>query len=390
MERDFKTNEKDTTSKSFRMKNCKFLLTYKTHLNKEEYIKFFYQKFCTLWKLFDNELEPKPFEFIRLAHESGSDEKTPYNHTHVVILLNRQFETTNPRWFDYNDIHPHIACINKASEIHFVKRYIAKEDPDNADLKNASLKNAKKEKKENRVKEIWSYDTVQDALVECAGDNISNALGVIKIFEMKPNVTVLGAHEYPNQKWQTDLIEETKAKCTPREERKIIWYYDEVGNTGKSTLTRYLHITEPKKWYTTEDMGSSRDAATVIKNAVTTGWIGHGMIIDLPRQARNKEKLYVSLESIKNGKITSQKYNGCTITFQKPHLIVFANWLPKTNLLSRDRWDIRRMTRVDEDDFNSEVIVSPISIKDACLMRPTITFDEEEEEKPYIIKRWNK
>ena len=81
--------------------------------------------------------------------------------------------------------------------------------------------------------------------------------------------------------------------------RKVFWYYDEIGGTGKSVLADYLAITEPHKWFTAGAFGNSKDASQIIINAISSGWNGHGIIIDLPRQAESNVGFYQVIEDLK-------------------------------------------------------------------------------------------
>lgn len=54
---------------------------------------------------------------------------------------------------------------------------------------------------------------------------------------------------------------------------------------------------------------------------------------------------YAVIESIKNGTLFSPKYESCTKNFDIPHVIVFSNFEPDLEKLSRDRWDIIRMEK---------------------------------------------
>lgn len=65
------------TAKRPRVTSHRLMLTYKTHLNKDDFIEWFRNNF-------DNYLTSKIF--IRIAHEKGD---TGYNHTHVLIEFDR-------------------------------------------------------------------------------------------------------------------------------------------------------------------------------------------------------------------------------------------------------------------------------------------------------------
>ena len=82
-------------------------------------------------------------------------------------------------------------------------------------------------------------------------------------------------------------------------EEKYSGYYDEIGGTGKSVVADYLAITEPDKWFTTGAFGNGRDASQIILSALDSGWKGHGIIIDLPRQAESNVGFYQVIEDLK-------------------------------------------------------------------------------------------
>lgn len=54
---------------------------------------------------------------IKMAHET-SDEKHPYEHTHLLLFINKKIDKKNERCFDIGDIHPNINFI-KTSEHYY-------------------------------------------------------------------------------------------------------------------------------------------------------------------------------------------------------------------------------------------------------------------------------
>lgn len=129
--------------------------------------------------------------------------------------------------------------------------------------------------------------------------------------------------------WQFRLIQEVQRKP---DDRKIIWYYDDEGNKGKTFLCEYLRS----------------KGAKVLMNGKTAdiAYIYNGEKIVLFDYTRSMETYvnYGLLEGIKNGYLVSTKYMGCTKSFEKPHVIVMANFRPDYNKLSLDRWDVRIIT----------------------------------------------
>lgn len=132
--------------------------------------------------------------------------------------------------------------------------------------------------------------------------------------------------DFDPYQWQQDILETiTNAPC----DRTIIWVFDEVGGKGKSRLAAHLiskHdgiILSGKL----DDMkyAFSRDISKVA-------------IFDLTRTQADCMKGIVSFaESLKNGMYMNSKYESRMVTFPRPHVIFFANFMPPENVWSADR-----------------------------------------------------
>lgn len=135
--------------------------------------------------------------------------------------------------------------------------------------------------------------------------------------------------------WQEKLKNELLGKA---DKRKIIWLYDS-GNTGKSTFSTYMSLLHGAIVY---ENAKSRDLAHMYKREPI-------VFFDFTCSLEGKVN-YSIIEALKNQRLTSTKYNGCTKYFKKPHVVVFANWLPDTSKLIADRWDIRSLREFYELD----------------------------------------
>ena len=144
----------------------------------------------------------------------------------------------------------------------------------------------------------------------------------------------------PTTEWHKEIVELND--IIPNN-RKIMWYYEERGCTGKSAISKYMGVKFGKRWVSAGDMGTSRDAATIISRELSRGWKCHGIIINLPRQCSNHTRMYEYIENLKDGAMTAQKYEGENIMFDSPHIVVFANFAPVVAHLSLDRWDIKKI-----------------------------------------------
>lgn len=137
--------------------------------------------------------------------------------------------------------------------------------------------------------------------------------------------------------WQESIKD--RALNSDPDPRKIHWYVDERGASGKSTLAKHLMLqSEHTGLYITG--GKASDIAFLVNVFVKNDenelrWV----IFDLPRSSEGKVS-YNALEQLKNGMMFSPKFESAFCMFNVPHVFVFANWHPDLQEMSDDRWDI--------------------------------------------------
>lgn len=136
--------------------------------------------------------------------------------------------------------------------------------------------------------------------------------------------------------WQNVVIENVEVPCS--DDRKINWVWDSTGNTGKSFLTKYLMKVENALVVDGKKADIFHQIAKRCEEGVKIGTV----IIDVPRAACGKIS-YAAIESIKNGYVSSGKYEGGQYSFEIPHIYVFANELPEYKKFSLDRWDVTNL-----------------------------------------------
>jgi len=125
---------------------------------------------------------------------------------------------------------------------------------------------------------------------------------------------------YPYQQLVLDLVEEEP------DSRTVNWFYDPVGNHGKTYLSKYL-VDAKGAFYT--NGGKSVDLAYAYN--------GESIVIfDYVRESEEYVG-YGVIEQLKNGIAMSTKYESVTKRFQIPHVIVMANFMPAKGKLSQDR-----------------------------------------------------
>ena len=126
--------------------------------------------------------------------------------------------------------------------------------------------------------------------------------------------------------WQERIIDIIKGPVHPR---KIYWFWEPVGNVGKSDFCLHCILRHEAVVYNSGE----KDILFAHKKQKV-------VFFDL---SRTVEGLYDSLEKLKKGFCFSGKYESGMKVYPKPHIVVFANFEPDTSKLSMDRWDISRI-----------------------------------------------
>lgn len=115
----------------------------------------------------------------------------------------------------------------------------------------------------------------------------------------------------------------------PPHPRKIHWYWDQAGATGKTTFSKYLVRNHGAAYFTT---GKFSDLAHAYNYEPI-------VVFDFARTTAERTP-YAILEQLKNGMLFSPKYGSITKQFEIPHIVCFANFPPVKSSLSLDRWHI--------------------------------------------------
>lgn len=145
--------------------------------------------------------------------------------------------------------------------------------------------------------------------------------------------------EYDNVQWfpyQQDILNLLNEKP---DRRKIHWFWEPTGNSGKSYLAKYLALTRNVIICD----GKKDNIFNQIKSAIDNNLEIKILLLDVPR-TNNDYVNYGAIEQIKNGCIYSGKYEGGQCIFKIPHVLIFSNEEPKMSALSSDRWDIHRIS----------------------------------------------
>lgn len=133
--------------------------------------------------------------------------------------------------------------------------------------------------------------------------------------------------------WEVEILEKIKEEP---DDRTIHWYWEPVGNVGKSTFCKFLYA----KHNAAIVPHKATDAFHILAKRQEEGKVINLVVFDIPRQGTVN---YEAIESIKNGFFVSGKYEGAELCIASPHVFVFANDPPAEFNLSADRWKIVRI-----------------------------------------------
>lgn len=139
--------------------------------------------------------------------------------------------------------------------------------------------------------------------------------------------------------WQTDCLNILQQPATGR---KVTWFWENVGNVGKSYMARYLALHHQA--LIVRAMKKADMLHALSKDITTTNVV----VFDLTRstEAGSVEVVYEVIEQLLDQVISSGKYDSQTIWFDKVHVLVFANFEPKRDTMSSDRWDVHHIASV--------------------------------------------
>lgn len=154
--------------------------------------------------------------------------------------------------------------------------------------------------------------------------------------------------EYP-EKIKIKVIDEKKLRPCQQtmfdltfekpNDREIHWFYDPIGNSGKTSLFKMLVVNYDVHYIMG---GKASDILHIISEKIENRSppIEYEIFLfDFPR-CQERRVSYTAIESIKNGIWTSTKYEGKQMVINSPQIIIASNWLPDRDQLSEDRWKI--------------------------------------------------
>jgi len=154
---------------------------------------------------------------------------------------------------------------------------------------------------------------------------------------MQDPVRLVGEAEQPRDGWQRGLDEYIEL---PADTRRVRFYVDPVGNSGKTWMCQYLVSKHPDRVQVFR-VGKRDDLAFAIDESKTI------FLFDIPRKQMEYFQ-YSVIEQLKDRMVFSPKYNSVMKVLPAPvHVVVFCNEDPDMATLTVDRYDIQRLSVVE-------------------------------------------
>lgn len=175
------------------------------------------------------------------------------------------------------------------------------------------------------VEQIVAGITLQELTLQYPEEAIRYANGIKSMYEMhRPKFKFDILTKYGKYNVIQEFVIDYVSK--PIHDRHILWIYDSVGGAGKTDLANHLMSQNNFKVF-----GNAKTAD------VAFAWDGENVIFDYSRSQCDCIN-YGVVEDIKNGRIFSGKYQSAVKLYTRPHVIIFANFLPDYHKMSLDRW----------------------------------------------------
>jgi len=143
--------------------------------------------------------------------------------------------------------------------------------------------------------------------------------------------------------WQQSVVELIDLEFATHNDRIINWICDTDGCSGKTQFCKWMFTKYEQTMIITG--GAYKDIACVLNGCEEDSKFDLNddtvILFNIPRDADDQGMIsYKALESLKDGLITSTKYESKTKVFNSPVVWVFSNNDPEIEKLTHDRWQL--------------------------------------------------
>jgi hypothetical protein len=326
----------------FPLQNCRLHLRYR-HLIDEKFLLKCLKKGV--------ETEKRQICGFSIVQDQSSDEmEENFLHTHAYIETTSEMRFRNDTPFAIGTIKPFIKkVVDNAHKRNILKYHDSKKRKPYTDIDRNEGVEGVDEKKKIRSVRTRPMREVRDGVYECkdeksvldtfeesslAGD-LSCLLSIWKTKPREPKLPGGSRDDWYN--WKKELYDELTLDVV--DPRKIIFYVNSIGLGGKSSFVQYMvdHV----EGVVQIGANSMYHVATLLVDYLASGQTIDIILIDIAKDGTISPGFYETIEMLKNGKFSSQKYRGKMVNIPTPKIVVFCNQLPHLEKLSPDRWDVR-------------------------------------------------
>lgn len=139
--------------------------------------------------------------------------------------------------------------------------------------------------------------------------------------------------------WQSEVLKELEQES---DSRTVRWIFDSVGNTGKSHFQKSLVFRKNAVLIPVDNAREMMRIRSTVRPQANIVLLNFTRTI---ADTKMLDQIYSGIESIKDGLYVSTKYVGSFVVQEHPHVFVFANFLPRLESVSMDRYKFSRIVK---------------------------------------------
>ena len=191
--------------------------------------------------------------------------------------------------------------------------------------------------------------SVKDNIEYCSKSDTKTGATIVK--NCRPSTALKLLQKKQFHPWQIKLLAILNEEV-PWGDRSIYWIHEPTGKTGKSVFCKWLCAMKGA-------ILTGGKAMDMKYQIVTCEQAPEIILFDLARPRRNNIDAE-GLEEIKNGCFFSSKYESKMFIMNRPHVVIFSNFPPKDNELSKDKYKIFEIVENDlkKRDLGIKIIMN--------------------------------
>ena len=135
--------------------------------------------------------------------------------------------------------------------------------------------------------------------------------------------------------WQLSLVH---LLSSSPDDRTIMWIFETAGNTGKTTLQKYVHLNLDRVLCVSGKAADMKQG--ILAYSKLQEVLPRVILMNIPRCTDTDFVSWQGIEECKDMFFFSPKYEGGMVNGACPHVVIFANQSPPVHKFSMDRWSI--------------------------------------------------